>query len=82
MQLDQNPYFRKTITPWYDSNFACWVLIWIMVVVFCFSVAGVFVANADPSFVPHIWFPCMLGGMAAFLVVKIFFRLRARDKHD
>jgi hypothetical protein len=26
MQLDQNPFFRKQITSWYDSNFACWTI--------------------------------------------------------
>ena len=82
MQLDQNPFFRKAITPWYDSNFACRGLIWIMVAVFCFAVGGMIVANVEPLFFPHIWFPCMLAGMSGFLVIKIFLRLRARDKND
>ena len=50
MQLDQNPFFRKTITPWYDSNFTCWALIWAMGVVFCFAVGGIIVASNDPRF--------------------------------
>ncbi len=78
MQLDQAPFFRKTITPWYDSNFACWVLIWAMVLVFCFAVGGVIVANGTPWLAPHIWFPLLLAGLSGFLAVKVFLRLRMR----
>ena len=27
MRLDPNPMFRRIITPWYDSNPACWILL-------------------------------------------------------
>ena len=82
MQLDQNPFFRKTITPWYDSNFACWVLIWVMVLVFCFAVGGVIVANNDLRLTPHMWFPLLLAGLSGFLAVKVLFRLRVRARTD
>jgi len=82
MQLDQSPFFRKTITPWYDSTFACRALIWGMAVVFCFALGGIFVAGGDPQFSKHTWFPSMLAGLSGFLVVKIYFRLRARAAHD
>jgi len=59
MQLDQNPFFRKTITPWYDSIFACRILIWCMAIVFCFALAGGVVAAGHSEFSKHIWFPCM-----------------------
>jgi len=78
MQLDQNPFFRKTITPWYDSNFACRVLIWAMTVVFCFAVGGVIVANNNPLLLPHIWFPLLLAGLSGFLIVKVYLRLKTR----
>jgi hypothetical protein len=34
MHLEQNPFFRKTITPWYDANPACWIMIGAMIPVF------------------------------------------------
>ena len=82
MQLDQNPFFRKPITPWYDSNFACWTLISAMGVVFCFAVGGNIVATGDTGFSEHIWFPGMLCFLSGFLVIKIWFRLRTRAGND
>ncbi|PIE62511.1 MAG: hypothetical protein CSA25_04800 [Desulfobacter postgatei] len=82
MQLDPNPVFRKTITPWYDSNFACRVLIWSMVLVFCFAVGGVIVAGGDPRFARHIWFPLLLAGLSGFLVVKVSIRLNTRINNE
>lgn len=82
MQLDQNPFFRKTITPWHDSNFACWVLIVAMAPVFAFALGGILVATADPGFSPHAWFPSMLAVLSAFLALKIWLRLQARARHD
>ncbi len=82
MQLDQNPFFRKAITPWYDSTFACWALISAMGVVFCFAIGGIIVASGDPGFSLHIWFPGMLSFLSGFLVIKIWFRIRARAKND
>ena len=82
MQLDQNPFFRKTITPWYDSTVACWMRIAAMTVVFCFAVGGVVVASGNPEFSPHGWFPGMLCGLSGFLVVKVYLRLRHRAGSD
>ncbi|NDY71931.1 hypothetical protein DO021_10385 [Desulfobacter hydrogenophilus] len=82
MQLDQNPFFRKTITPWYDSNFACWALIWSMVLVFCFAVDGVIVAANDPRLAHHIWFPLLLAGLSSFLAVKVYVRLNIRVNNE
>ena len=82
MQLDQNPFFRKTITPWYDSNFACWVLIAAMGVVVLFAVGGIIVAGNHDPYSAHIWFPAMLGGVAGFLIIKVYLRLRSRARND
>ncbi|RLC01201.1 MAG: hypothetical protein DRH34_09520 [Deltaproteobacteria bacterium] len=82
MQLDQNPFFRKTITPWYDSNFACWTLITLMLFVFVFAVAGIFVGSVNPNFYEHVWFPCFLAFLSLTLVIKIFLRLKRRSKNN
>ncbi|MCG8618390.1 MAG: hypothetical protein MI802_19405 [Desulfobacterales bacterium] len=82
MQLDQNPFFRKTITPWYDSNLACRLLIAAMCIVFSFALGGLIVASGTPEFSPHTWFPGMLCFLSGFLVAKIWLRLRARARHD
>ncbi|MBW2654151.1 MAG: hypothetical protein JRC91_04220 [Deltaproteobacteria bacterium] len=82
MQLDKNPFFRKTITPWYDSNFACWTLITILFFVVVFAIAGVFVGSDNPAFQEHVWFPGFLAFLSLFLVIKIFLRLKNRSKND
>ena len=82
MQLDQNPFFRKVITSWYDSNFACWILIVMMLFVFVFALAGMVVASGEPDFGEHLWFPGFLVFLSEFLVLKVFIRLRIRSKND
>jgi hypothetical protein len=82
MQLDQNPFFRKAITSWYDSSFACWALITMMLFVFVFALAGVVVASGEPDFAEHLWFPGLLLFLSGFLVLKVFIRLRVRSKND
>jgi uncharacterized membrane protein YbhN (UPF0104 family) len=82
MQLDQNPFFRKAITSWYDSSFACWVVIVMMFFVFVFALAGVIVALGEPDFGEHLWFPGFLTFLSGFLVLKVFIRLKIRSKND
>ena len=81
MQLDQNPFFRKAITSWYDSSFACWTLITIMLFVFVFALAGMMVASGEPDFTEHLWFPVLLCFLSGFLVLKVFLRLRVRSRN-
>jgi len=78
MQLDSNPFFRKPITPWYDSSFACWILILIMLVVFVFAIFGIIISSNHQAFEKHVWFPGVLAFLSLFLVIKIFLRLRKR----
>lgn len=82
MQLDQNPFFRKVITPWYDSNFSCWVLIAALSPVFIFAAGGIFVALGTPQFQSHAWLPAFLAFLCLFLIIKIYLRLRRRAKNN
>lgn len=81
MQLDKNPFFRKAITPWYDSSFSCWFLVVMMTIVFAFAVNGVIVASSSLYFKEHVWFPGLLSGLSFFLVVKLLLRLNQRSKN-
>lgn len=82
MQLDSNPFFRKTITPWYDSNFACWTVIVSMVFIFAFAITGLFVALNNPGFREHVWFPGFLAFLCVFTGVKTGLRLNQRSKNE
>ncbi len=81
MQLDQNPFFRKPITSWYDSNFVCWTVMVMMVFVFIFAVAGIIVGSTTPEFQEYVWFPTVLCISSLFLVLKIALRLKYRSKN-
>lgn len=80
MQLDQNPFFRKPITPWYDANPVCWLMVLFSVLVAMFSFQGAVVAFKNSSFSKHLWFPCFLGGLSLFLALKVVLRLNKRKK--
>ena len=80
MQLDQNPYFRKVITPWYDSNFSCWLLIVFMILVFLFALAGMGVASDQAP--KHAWFPGLLAFLSFYLAFKVYFRVKQRNKNN
>lgn len=82
MHLDKNPFFRKTITPWYDTNPACWIVMGFLFPVFVFALTGIVVTSADPALAEHVWFPGMLAFLAFFLMIKILFRMRRRLRND
>ncbi len=82
MQLDQNPFFRKPITPWYDSNFLCWVLTLFFFLVFVFAVFGIIVASENPVFQCHVWVPSSLAGISLVLAIKIILRLKKRSRYS
>ena len=81
MQLYEPLFFRKPITPWYDSILACRILIASMISVFAFALTGIFVGSNNPDFQELVWFPGFLSFLSLFLVVKIFLRLKRRWKN-
>jgi hypothetical protein len=60
MRLTQNPLFRRTITPWYDSDAACITVLVFTLLVAGFSFVGVNVAEGDAAFRAYVWLPLLL----------------------
>lgn len=81
MQLDDNPFFRKPITSWYDSNFICRTVMVIMVFVLIFGIAGIIVGFGTEEFKEYVWFPVLLSVLSFFVLLKITLRLRNRSKN-
>ncbi|OGR11195.1 MAG: hypothetical protein A3J85_07730 [Desulfobacula sp. RIFOXYA12_FULL_46_16] len=81
MQLDQNPFFRKPITTWYDSNFACWATMIMMIFIFIFAMAGIIVGSGTEGFREYVWFPTLLSFLCLCLVLKIALRIKNRSKN-
>jgi NhaP-type Na+/H+ or K+/H+ antiporter len=78
MRLKQNPLFRRVITPWYDSEAACWTVIVLMVAVLLFALAGLQVALQEPDYHKHVWMPVMLLLLSGGVVVSTLVRLIRR----
>lgn len=78
MRLDPHPLFRKVITPWYDGNTACWIVLAAMVAVILFSLSGISAARSDPDHHHHTWLPVTLLVLSLFVVQSIGRRLIQR----
>jgi hypothetical protein len=83
MRLDPNPMFRRIITPWYDSNLACWILLAIMLLVALFSWAGIAAARHVPLYNHHAWVPILILFLSLFVGISVGYRLFRRfyDRH-
>jgi len=78
MQLDPNPFFRKVILPWYDSDASCWLMIVLMLAVLLFAVAGLAEAQHISAYHDHRWVPLLLLILSAAVVVSTAVRLIKR----
>jgi len=83
MRLDPNPLFRRAITPWYDSNAACWILLMAMLAVVLFSWAGIVVARNHPDYHSYSWVPWSLLFLSLLVGCSTAYRLLRRfyDRH-
>jgi hypothetical protein len=78
MRIDQNPLFRKVIVPWYDSEAACYIVIFIMFIVFLFGVAGISASRENIEFHEHVWLPVLLMVMSGGVIISTTIRLIKR----
>ena len=81
MRMDQNPFFRKIIVPWYDSDTACYIVIVCMGIIILFGFSGISVARENPVTHAHIWVPVLLIVLCAGVILSTFIRLLKRYLH-
>lgn len=79
MELDKSPFFRRIITPWYDSDPVCWILILWALSVLIFTLVGLEIAISTPPLNRYIWFPSMLAGLSLILIISVTFRMIRRN---
>jgi hypothetical protein len=79
MRLDPNPLFRRVITPWYDSNFSCILLIVAMVVVAFFSIVGWVTTRQTAAYHAHTWLPVTLLVLSLLVLFSVIVRLIRRS---
>jgi hypothetical protein len=78
MRPDRSPIFRKTISPWYDSEMFCAVVIGLMVMVLLFSACGLWIARDNTEYDSHLWVPASLLLMCLYVILSISIRLVRR----
>jgi len=79
--MDQNPFFRKIIVPWYDSDTACYIVIVTMGIILFFGFTGISVARENPYTHPHVWVPVLVVALSAAVIVSSVIRLIKRYLH-
>lgn len=78
MRIDQNPVFRKTIIPWYDSEAVCIGVIILMIIVFFFGVVGISVARENAEYNGYVWIAVLLVVMSGGVIFSTTIRLIKR----
>ena len=78
MRIDQNPLFRRVIVPWYDSETACYIVIFFMFLVFLFGFSGISAARENIAYHEHVWVPVLLVVMSGGVIVSTTIRLIKR----
>jgi len=81
MRMDQNPFFRKIIVPWYDSDAACYIVIVCMGVIIFFGFCGISVARENPVTQRYLWIPVLLIVLNAGVILSTLIRLLKRYLH-
>ena len=78
MRIDQNPLFREVIVPWYDSESACYIIIFFMVLVFLFGFAGISATRENIAYHEYVWVPVLLVLMSGGVIISTTIRLIKR----
>lgn len=78
MSFDQKPLFRKIITPWYDSEMVCFIIIAFMFLVLIFGVVGISATYEKVEYREHLWLPVILVIMSGLVMVSTATRLIKR----
>jgi len=78
MPSDKNPVFRKAIIPWYHSKTAYFVVIFFMLQVLLFGIAGISVARNFSQYSGYIWLPILLVALSGTLIISTTLRFVKR----
>jgi len=78
MRIDQNPLFRRVIVPWYDSEAACSIVIFLMFLIFLFGSAGISVALENIEYYEYVWVPVLIVVMSGGVIISTTIRLIKR----
>ena len=76
--LDRQSASRKPIIPWYDSEAACLVTIFLMFIVFIFGYSGLVLTQETTRYSGYGRIPIFLMAASGIIIVSITIRLIRR----
>jgi hypothetical protein len=82
MGIYRQPFFRKTIVPWYDGNLVCALQIALMTLVLLFGCLGISVAGEIPEPRGIIWVPALLVALSLTVLASTILRLIRRRERE
>lgn len=74
----RDPIFRKALVPWYDTDVCILITLTGGLAGLVFSMFGIATAWDEPTYLPHIWVPCLLGLLCLVIVISTMTRLYRR----
>jgi|AntRauTorckE6833_2_1112554.scaffolds.fasta_scaffold88776_1 hypothetical protein len=80
MKKDEKNFSGRIIPPWYDSDGLCFLILYSMILIFIFSVSGIFTALKSDHSDLFIKIPVLLCTMSFYLIVSVLVRLIKRRK--
>ena len=79
MQIDYNNLYRKkAILPWYNSDIFCFLMSFIMALIFIFSLIGLFFAKEIPQYSDYKIVPIVLSILSAIMMSTYIARIIIR----
>jgi ABC-type transport system involved in cytochrome c biogenesis permease component len=75
---NQDPLFRKEIVRWYNSSTACFVIIFFMLLVLLFGIAGISVAHENAEYQGYAWVAVLLAALSGVVIASTSIRLLKR----
>jgi hypothetical protein len=78
VKIDPNPFFRRAIVPWYDSEPVCLLWVLFLLLVFWFGMIGIKTALDIPAYRNHLIIPATLVVLSAAVIVSTTVRLVTR----
>jgi uncharacterized membrane protein len=86
MKLAQNPFFRKAVTPWHDSDLFCIAVAAVMALVFSFGRIGLRVASGMEAYHGYGWVPILLMVLSGIVlganIIRILIRMAGRRSDE
>lgn len=74
----KNPFFRRIIVPWYDSEAACLLVIMAMFLALLFGIAGISVVRESADHLKHLWIVLLIILLSSSIIVSTTIRLIRR----